>query len=380
MGAFGAVLFGLMLDADAIIALAPEVVPGLKGTSSPSVVGDRTLFDSYYARNVLDLPQARKTRITAYFGEKALGDMLAGLAMRERFPRSCISLKNCFHSVAPFIHSVHGLDLFLKETIEHGRSDRLIGAYAGDLFHFPSLIEGLYRGVINGETDRFDHLIAAVPAEASSETRSYVHTAYAKHLIGRGRTVEATPHLRLAFALNRFDIETLALCLGHLAGDVAADVLTEDYLVRALEPHRHDLRPSFYEICALIACSEQPSLQRIRRADSRLFQGAEASGALPLPSGRGSSAPGRSGGQPGRASAGRRALSPGGGLPPPAEHGAGAPGPTSRRDRGGGTGREPRPDNAHLQQRCKALRIREEKDLVVVPGAPAAPPRAPEAA
>ncbi|MFO1152308.1 MAG: tetratricopeptide repeat protein [Rhodospirillales bacterium] len=274
MGAFGALLFGLMLDADVIIALAPEVVPGLKGTSGPSVVGDRALFDSYYARNVLDLPQANKTRVKAFFGEKALGDMLAGLAMGERFPRSCVSLKNCFHSVAPFIHSVHGLDLFLKDMIEGGRSPRLLDSHGGDLFRFPALITGLYRGVVNGDSTQLTGLLAALPAGSSNETRSYAHTAFAKHLIGSGRVDDAAHHLRRAFAINRFDIETLALCLGHRR-DEFVGLLTEDYLRHVLEPHRHDLRPAFYEICAIVSCCPEESLRSFAAGIADYFTAAK---------------------------------------------------------------------------------------------------------
>ena len=272
MGAFGALLYGYLVECDLIISLAPEVPLGLRGAPSRSVTKDRSIFDQPIGRDVIDLVRPGKTTLFALCGEKAPADLVAGVTLRQRLGGGCHSIRNAYHPLAPFIHAVWGLKRFLLETIETGMPRDFMSTYEGDLLFHPEFVQRLYQLTVDGgDEGAFRELIRYVPNEASAACRAYASIACAQYLGKRGRVAEAVPLLRHAFAGNPDDPVGATLFFEYNPDEFLSQGLGDDYFRDMLQAYRFHRPAEFYELAALLSRHSPAVLERIEAAMGALM-------------------------------------------------------------------------------------------------------------
>lgn len=253
MGAFGAVLYGYLLEADLILALGPEISLGLKGAPARGVVKDPSIFAHPWAANLLNVVKTGKTRLVALFGEKAIADVFGALDLNERLAESCYSLKNAYHSVASFIEGVYGLNEFLLHIVEGGDPAALVADHRGELIAHRGLVERLYALAYDDKHDgSYIEVLETLPPGASPETQSYAYFAAARHFLNGRDPREGRYALRKAFSLNPNDLDLATFYFGFDRDEFMSLDPGEEYLLRLLKTHRLNKSATYYRLAALM--------------------------------------------------------------------------------------------------------------------------------
>jgi tetratricopeptide (TPR) repeat protein len=264
MGAFGAVLYGFLLEVDLIIALGPEISLGLKGAPARGVVRDPSVFAHPLSKNLLKVAKAGKTRLVALFGEKAIADIFGALDLNDRLPDTCYSLKNAYHSVASFIEGVYGLNRFLLETVEAAVPAALMAEHRGDFIQHRRLVESLYALAYDGKRNSgYLEVLESLPPCASPETKSYAYLAAAQHFLAAGDSREGRYALRKAFSLNADDLDLATLYFGYDHEEFMSLDTPKNYLFDLLNRHRLNKSTTYYRLAALMLRHQWPSAIRV---------------------------------------------------------------------------------------------------------------------
>ena len=261
MGAFGALLYGFLLEVDLIIALGPEVSLGLKGAPARGVAGDPAVFTHPLAKNLLKVVKTCKTRVVALFGEKATADMFGALDLHDRLADSCYSVKNAFHDLAAFIEGVYGLSRFLLETAESAQlPTAFLAEHCSDLIQHRRLVESLY-GITHG--DKRDssvlEILETIPACASPETKSYAYLAAAKRFLTGREDIEGRYALRKALSLNPREIDLVTFYFGLYPEEFMSLEVREEHLLHLMNAHRCNKSPTYYRLAALMLRHQWPA-------------------------------------------------------------------------------------------------------------------------
>lgn len=263
MGAFGAVLYGYLLEADLILALGPEISLGLKGAPARGVAKDPSIFAHPWAANLLNVVKTGKTRLVALFGEKAIADVFGALDLNERLAESCYSLKNAYHSVASFIEGVYGLNEFLLKIVEGSDAAMLVADHRGDFIMHRRLVERLYALAHDGPSPySYLEVLEEVPSCASAETRSYAYLAAARHFLTAREMKEGRYAIRKAFSLNPADLDLAALYFGFAPDEFMALPTAGDRVFHLLHTHRLNKSGTYYRLAALLIRHRWPFASR----------------------------------------------------------------------------------------------------------------------
>lgn len=266
MGAFGALLYGMLLGADLVIAVGPEVLLGTKGCAMNSAARDKGIADDAHAKGLINLIRSRPhVRKIALFGEKSLPDMVCALALQE-IGEDCFSIRNCFHSVAPFIHGSVDLASFIADCVDGGSDVAFLRDHRGDFITCTDAIRRLYDGMyLTGRLADVETLGRSLPPNASDASLSYIYGASARRSMQAGARTLALALVSAAYALNPSDIEAVTLLLRWGHGRAFASSVRPESLIDAIRLHRFDTTTSYLRFLAAILTTDGLAGEAVRR-------------------------------------------------------------------------------------------------------------------
>ncbi|WP_029008268.1 tetratricopeptide repeat protein [Azospirillum halopraeferens] len=203
MGAYAAVLYGCLMEADLAIGLATETILNIADGALMRTRENRPV-DGPLLTEVL---AATATPTVLWAGEKFLADMVCAAAVRHRPRTVTVGVRNAFHTIAPFVHARFGLRPFL-EAVMAEPAFGVGGPVAGTLIDRPGLVEALYAASIAaGPAEALDILAGADSGVPEGADLAYHRVAMARALLDTGRPDEAYVHARDARRCNPGDVE-----------------------------------------------------------------------------------------------------------------------------------------------------------------------------
>ncbi len=197
--------------------------------------------------------------------QKSLPDMICALALQD-IGEDCISIRNCFHSVAPFIHAAVGLAPFIANCINDGGDAAFLRDHRGDFITCTDAIRRLYDGTyLTGRLADVETLGRSLPPEASDASLSYIYGASARRSMQAGARTLALALVSAACALNPGDIEAVTLLLRAGHGRALASSMRPEVLIDAIRLHRFDTTTSYLRFLAAILTTDGVAGETVRQ-------------------------------------------------------------------------------------------------------------------
>lgn len=156
MGGYGALLYGLHLNADYIFATGVEHLFFIEGGNTKRFFKDRV---NYSIPDIHEAAKEFKGKALLVYGELFIPDILCANDLKGISNLDIVTLKNKPHSLPPFFHNKYGLQNIINEILESG-SFEIEPNEIGDVLNSTDTdkIMYLYNAYLEVKRDKFsDH-------------------------------------------------------------------------------------------------------------------------------------------------------------------------------------------------------------------------------
>lgn len=197
MGGYAALLYGSKFAGAEILAMGPEVYPGLRG--------------GFYAMQKINATPPNLSYLFAdpdfrpwiVAGEKKASDLFC---LTEVASDRVVTLRNFGHFVPAVIHNLAGSMAGVIERLYAGELGDVVGERRGELHEWPDVTNLLYLFAIGRVSmDRLVQYMRAVPEDFYG--RGYMALAIAKRAFKRGNAKRALRFAESAAEVNPGDLE-----------------------------------------------------------------------------------------------------------------------------------------------------------------------------
>lgn len=216
MGAYGAVLYGCLLDVNRVIAAGAELIFWIQGGNTNKIsklrkAVSQEIFSSIDIKNIIE---NSKAKVSLYCGENFYPDLMCALSVQQLKNVHLHTLRNLGHSVPPYLNKEYGFRRFLGAHIE--AKDEVFRFqftehHEGDIFQYPDLIKNLFRIFFDSQNldkDNYDNLVQTFKIfckgkDISANAKSHANFGMAEiYSMSKDTYYDAISHCERAINLN----------------------------------------------------------------------------------------------------------------------------------------------------------------------------------